>query len=241
MKSVYLRSGLALACAALLNACGGGNGNLALSGTISGLTKPDLVLINKKTNEKLAIPANSSSFVFTRLAAVDEEFDIEVDTPPTGAKCTPVGTSNVGKANAYTAYPIAFKCTTNPYILGGVVNGLSSKGLVLANGSDLVSVLPPATAGAPVNFSMPSTVGDGSLIGIQAVILNGAKIGKGCLVGAGALVTEGKEFPDHSLIIGAPAKAIRTLGPDDIARLEASAASYVARGQLFKTQRKKIG
>jgi len=85
------------------------------------------------------------------------------------------------------------------------------------------------------------TVGDGSLIGIQAVILNGAKIGKGCLVGAGALVTEGKEFPDHSLIIGAPAKAIRTLGPDDIARLEASAASYVARGQLFKTQLKKIG
>jgi carbonic anhydrase/acetyltransferase-like protein (isoleucine patch superfamily) len=85
------------------------------------------------------------------------------------------------------------------------------------------------------------TVGDGSLIGIQAVILNGAKIGKGCLVGAGALVTEGKEFPDYSLIIGTPAKAIRTLGPDDIARLEASAASYVARGQLFKTQLKKIG
>ena len=85
------------------------------------------------------------------------------------------------------------------------------------------------------------TVGDGSLIGIQAVILNGARIGKGCLVGAGALVTEGKEFPDYSLIIGSPAKAIRTLGPDDIARLEASAASYVARGQLFKTQLKKIG
>ncbi len=85
------------------------------------------------------------------------------------------------------------------------------------------------------------SVGDGSLIGIQAVILNGARIGKGCLVGAGALVTEGKEFPDYSLIIGTPAKAIRTLGPDDIARLEASAASYVARGQLFKTQLTKIG
>ncbi|MFB9244103.1 gamma carbonic anhydrase family protein [Massilia antarctica] len=85
------------------------------------------------------------------------------------------------------------------------------------------------------------TVGDGSLIGIQAVILNGARIGKGCLVGAGALVTEGKEFPDHSLIIGAPAKAVRTLSAEDIARLEGSAASYVARGQLFKTQLKKIG
>jgi len=85
------------------------------------------------------------------------------------------------------------------------------------------------------------TIGDGALIGIQAVILNGARIGKGCLVGAGALVTEGKEFPDNSLIIGAPAKAVRTLGPDDSARLQASAASYVARAQLFKTALKKIG
>lgn len=85
------------------------------------------------------------------------------------------------------------------------------------------------------------SVGDGSLIGIQAIILNGAKIGKGCLVGAGALVTEGKEFPDHSLIIGAPAKAVRTLSPDDIARLEMSAASYVARAKLFKAELKKIG
>ena len=85
------------------------------------------------------------------------------------------------------------------------------------------------------------TVGDGALVGIQAVLLNGAVIGKGCLVGAGALVTEGKQFPDHSLIIGAPAKAVRTLGPDDLARLQLSAASYVARGKLFKTELKKIG
>jgi carbonic anhydrase/acetyltransferase-like protein (isoleucine patch superfamily) len=85
------------------------------------------------------------------------------------------------------------------------------------------------------------TIGDGALIGIQAVILNGAKIGKGCLVGAGALVTENKEFPDYSLIIGSPAKAVRTLGEDDIKRLEGNAASYVARGALFKAQLKKIG
>jgi len=85
------------------------------------------------------------------------------------------------------------------------------------------------------------TVGDGSLIGIQAVILNGAKIGKGCLVGAGALVTEGKEFPDNSLIIGTPAKAVRTLTEEDLLRLQANADSYVARGQLFKAQLKQIG
>ncbi|MDP1980877.1 gamma carbonic anhydrase family protein [Undibacterium sp.] len=84
------------------------------------------------------------------------------------------------------------------------------------------------------------TVGDGSLIGIQAVVLNGAKIGKNCLVGAGALVTEGKEFPDNSLIIGSPAKVVRTLSEADIAGLQRNANNYVKRGQAFKTQLKRI-
>jgi carbonic anhydrase/acetyltransferase-like protein (isoleucine patch superfamily) len=85
------------------------------------------------------------------------------------------------------------------------------------------------------------TIGEGSLIGIQAVILNGAKIGKNCLVGAGALVTEGKEFPDNSLIIGTPARAIRTLTEEDIARTKSNTANYVKRGQFYKTNLKKIG
>src|SRR4051795_9984448 len=63
------------------------------------------------------------------------------------------------------------------------------------------------------------TIGDGSLIGIQAVILNNAVIGKNCLVGAGAVITEGKEFPDGSLILGAPAKVVRTLSEEAIANL----------------------
>ena len=85
------------------------------------------------------------------------------------------------------------------------------------------------------------TIGEGSLIGIQAVILNGAKIGKNCLVGAGALVTEDKEFPDNSLILGSPAKMVRTLGETDIARMRANTANYVARGRLFKANLKRIG
>jgi carbonic anhydrase/acetyltransferase-like protein (isoleucine patch superfamily) len=85
------------------------------------------------------------------------------------------------------------------------------------------------------------TVGDGALIGIQAVIMNGAKIGKGCLVGAGALVTEGKEFPDNTLILGSPAKAVRTLAEGDVARLREIAAGYVARGKLYRTELKQIG
>ena len=85
-----------------------------------------------------------------------------------------------------------------------------------------------------------ASVGEGSLIGIQAVILNGAKIGKNCLVGAGSLVTEGKEFPDNSLIVGSPAKVVRTLSDEAIAQMQASTQNYVRRGQEYKTQLKRI-
>lgn len=78
------------------------------------------------------------------------------------------------------------------------------------------------------------TVGDGSLIGIQAIVLNGARIGRNCLVGAGAVVTEGKEFPDGSLILGAPAKVVRTLTPEQLAGLARSAEGYVQHAQRYR-------
>lgn len=85
------------------------------------------------------------------------------------------------------------------------------------------------------------TIGENSLIGIQSVLLNGAKIGKNCLVGAGAVVTEGKEFPDNSLILGAPARVVRTLADKDIERLRAVTESYVERSRFFKSNLKRIG
>jgi len=85
------------------------------------------------------------------------------------------------------------------------------------------------------------TVGDGSLIGIQAVVLNGAKIGRGCIVGAGSVVTEGKEFPDHSLIIGSPAKVVRTLDPERGEGLVTGARNYVANAQRFAKGLRRIG
>jgi carbonic anhydrase/acetyltransferase-like protein (isoleucine patch superfamily) len=84
------------------------------------------------------------------------------------------------------------------------------------------------------------TVGDESLIGIGAVVLNGARIGKNCLVGAGALVTEGKVFPDGSLIIGSPAKAVRDLTPEQIEGLRRSAVSYVDNARRFRHTLKRI-
>lgn len=77
------------------------------------------------------------------------------------------------------------------------------------------------------------TIGDNSLVGMGATILNGARIGRNCLVGANALVTEGKEFPDNSLIVGAPAKAIRTLDEKSAAALTRSAEHYVENWRRF--------
>ncbi|NYE27017.1 gamma carbonic anhydrase family protein [Pigmentiphaga litoralis] len=85
------------------------------------------------------------------------------------------------------------------------------------------------------------TIGDGSLVGIQAVILNRAVIGKDCLVGAGAIVTEGKTFPDRSLILGAPAKVVRELSDEDIAKIRTGVQSYVTRQETFKKTLKRVG
>jgi carbonic anhydrase/acetyltransferase-like protein (isoleucine patch superfamily) len=83
------------------------------------------------------------------------------------------------------------------------------------------------------------TIGDGSLIGIQAVVLNHAKIGRNSIVGAGSVVTEGKEFPDNSLIVGSPAKAIRTLDAEQVARFQGIPQHYVENARLH-ARRKKI-
>ena len=78
------------------------------------------------------------------------------------------------------------------------------------------------------------TIGDGSLIGIAAVVLNNAVIGKDCLVGAGAVVTERKSFPDRSVIFGSPAKVVREVTEDNIERMRDSAESYVRARRLLQ-------
>lgn len=78
------------------------------------------------------------------------------------------------------------------------------------------------------------TVGEGSLIGMGSIILNGARIGRNCLVGAGALITEGKAFPDHSVIMGSPGKVVRTLEDKDAAALAAGALHYVDNWRRYR-------
>ena len=70
------------------------------------------------------------------------------------------------------------------------------------------------------------TVGDNSLIGIGAVILNNAKIGKNCIIGANALVTENKEIPDNSLVVGSPGKIIRSITDEEVKSITKNAIHY---------------
>jgi carbonic anhydrase/acetyltransferase-like protein (isoleucine patch superfamily) len=79
------------------------------------------------------------------------------------------------------------------------------------------------------------TVGDGTLVGIKSVILNGAVIGKNCLIGANALIGEGKVIPDGSLVIGSPGKVARKLTEEEIARINATAGNYVNRFKRYQS------
>ena len=78
------------------------------------------------------------------------------------------------------------------------------------------------------------TIGDNSLIGIQAVILNHAVIGKNCIIGANALIPEGKIIPDNSVVMGSPGKVVKTLDQDSIQKLKMSALHYAGHFQKFQ-------
>lgn len=77
------------------------------------------------------------------------------------------------------------------------------------------------------------TIGEGSLIGIQAIVMNGARIGRHCLIGAGALIPEGKSIPERSLVMGAPGRIVRPLTDDEVANLLANNDRYVERARHF--------
>jgi hypothetical protein len=172
MKSSYLRAGFALLCAVILSACGGNNGSLALSGVITYVpttaSLTGLVLINNGNGEKVTIDPGVTSVIFTKLLSVDEKFDVQVLTQPTGANCVATTNAvNTGTASVYTVYQIGYTCTSNPYVLGGTVKGLTTNGLVLANGSDTTAVL--ANGGADVKFTFPTKVANSAQYGVTVL------------------------------------------------------------------------
>jgi carbonic anhydrase/acetyltransferase-like protein (isoleucine patch superfamily) len=85
------------------------------------------------------------------------------------------------------------------------------------------------------------TIGDGCLVGMGAIMMNGARIGNNCIVGAGAVVTEGKAFPDNSLVVGAPARVVRTLDEKAAEMIAAGADIYVRRWKHYARGLKRVG
>src|SRR3981189_3304978 len=83
------------------------------------------------------------------------------------------------------------------------------------------------------------TLEEGALVGMGSIVMNGARIGRCSIVGAGSVITEGKQFPEHSLIIGAPARVIRTLEPAQVTAMGSAARFYVSNASRFKKAPKK--
>jgi carbonic anhydrase/acetyltransferase-like protein (isoleucine patch superfamily) len=83
-------------------------------------------------------------------------------------------------------------------------------------------------------------IGDNSLIGIGATLMNGSSVGKECIVGAHSLITEGKQFPDGVVIMGSPAKVVRELNDEDRKKLRANADRYVQRAKRYLQELKPV-
>ena len=84
------------------------------------------------------------------------------------------------------------------------------------------------------------TIGDGTLVGLGAIVYNNATIGRDCLIGAGSIITEGKVFPDRSLIVGAPAKLVRELDEKAIGSMRWNVEAYVKRGDHYRKTLKRV-
>ncbi len=84
------------------------------------------------------------------------------------------------------------------------------------------------------------TIGEGSLVGIQAIVMNGAVIGRECLIGAGALIPEGRVIPDRSLVLGAPGKVVRQLSDEEAAAIRRGCAQYTLRARHYKQELRRL-
>lgn len=147
MKSSILRAGVALACALGLAACGSGDGDLYLTGTIvSGVTKDGLVLQNNGGDD-LAVAANSTSFQFGNRVSTDDQFNITVKEKPSNVSDCYISNGSA-RANYYTIAQISMYCVIKTHKLSVKISGLTTDGLVIVNGTDREAVAANTTSQA---------------------------------------------------------------------------------------------
>jgi hypothetical protein len=182
-----------------LVACGGGSndGALTLSGTVSGLSSAGLALTSNGTN--LNISADATSFTFGPILSDGVVYNVTVPVQPSGQFCTV--TNGTGTATTANISNVVVTCSDRTFSVGGTITGLTASGLVLANGSDTLSV--PAGASS---FTMPTGVAYGSSYtvtvatqptGLTCAVTNGAGT-----VGAGAVTNLAVACTDKPLTVG---------------------------------------
>jgi hypothetical protein len=176
MKSSILRAGVvALACALGLSACGGGSGDLYLTGAVYNVTKDGLVLQNNGGNDT-PVTTPYSSFQFSNRVSTDDQFNVTVKSIPSNAESCTVNNAKA-RANYYTIAQISVTCTIKQHALTAKINNLTGSGLVIVNGADRHDV-PAGTASVAM-----AKVGEDGAYGVTVLT---QPTGQTCTVSGGS-------------------------------------------------------
>jgi len=176
MKSSILRAGVvALACALGLSACGGGSGDLYLTGAVYNVTKDGLVLQNNGGDDT-PVPTPYTSFQFNNRVSTDDQFNVTVKSIPSNAETCTVNNGKA-RANYYTIAQISVTCTIKQHALTAKINNLTGSGLVIVNGADRHDV-PAGTTSVPM-----AKVGEDGAYGVTVLT---QPAGQTCTVSGGS-------------------------------------------------------
>ncbi len=169
--------------------------------------------------------------------------DATPELPPEGQYWVAPNAVVIGKVRLLKGASIWWGCVLrgdNDWITIGEGSNIQDLCVIHTDPGQPVTIGADCTVGHRVILHS-TTVEDGSLIGMGSTLLNRSRIGRNCLVGANSLVTEGKQFEDGSMILGAPARVARKLNDMELSGLKMSAAGYVHNHQRFREKLRPVG
>ncbi|HEY1838506.1 MAG TPA: gamma carbonic anhydrase family protein [Rhizomicrobium sp.] len=168
--------------------------------------------------------------------------DIAPEIPPNDEYWVAPNASLIGRVRLLKNASVWFGAVLrgdNDWIVIGENSNVQDNCVVHTDPGQPVTIGSNVTVGHKVILHS-TTVGDGSLIGMGATLLNRSKIGRNCIVGANSLVAEGKAFADNSLIVGSPARVVRELNAQQVAMLKISTEVYVQNYKRFRDDLKVV-
>lgn len=169
--------------------------------------------------------------------------DIKPELPPENEYWVAPNAVLIGRVRLLKGASVWWGCVLrgdNDWITVGENSNVQDLSVIHTDPGQPVTIGANCTVGHRVILHS-TTIGDGSLVGMGSTLLNRSRIGRNCLVGANTLVTEGKEFPDGSMILGAPARVARALGEMELAMLKMSSSGYVHNHQRFREKLRQVG